>query len=129
MLVDKYRLKKTRDFNLLMERGRWVSGAFFTIKYLELAKNKDYLPKKMTVDEFIGQLRLAFVVGVKVSKSAVARNRLKRQMREVVRLLIKDGRVKNGYYLMIVAKKEVVGKEYAEIENDITALFRKIGAA
>lgn len=127
MLTDKYRLKKTRDFNLLMERGRWISGALFTIKWLELAKNKDYLPKKTDLTEFVNQLRFAFVVGVKASKSAVKRNRLKRQICEVVRLLIKDGRVKSGYYLMVVAKNEALGKEYGEIEKGVVGLLKKIG--
>lgn len=127
MLTEKYRLKKVRDFNLLMERGRWASGALFTVKWLELAKNKDYWPKKIDVDEFGAQLRFAFVVGVKVSKSAVARNRLKRQMSEVVRLLVKDGRLRSGFYVMVVAKGEALGKEYLEIEKDVGGLLGKLG--
>lgn len=127
MLTDQYRLKKVRDFNLLMERGRWASGALFTVKWLELAKNRDYFPKKVDPDEFVAQLRFAFVVGVKVSKSAVKRNRLKRQMREVVRLMIKDRRLRGGFYVMVVAKGEALGKEYLEIEKDIGGLLGKVG--
>ncbi len=127
MLTENYRLKKVRDFNLLMERGRWLSGLLFTVKWLELAKNSGYFPKKVDPNEFATQLRLAFVVGVKVSKSAVKRNRLKRQMREVVRLMIKDGRLKIGYYVMIVAKNEALGKEYSEISKEIEGLLGKAG--
>jgi ribonuclease P protein component len=51
------------------------------------------------------------------------RNRVRRQLREIVRLLIKDNRIQRGFYILIVARKEVLGKEYAdlqkEIENDL----------
>jgi len=127
MLNQNNRLKKLRDFNLLLKYGQYVGGQFFTLKLLDLAKKQDYFPKKEDPGEFKKQLRLAFVVGLKVSKKAVERNRLKRQMREVVRLLIKDERVKSGYYVMVVAKNEALGKEYGEISKEIEGLLGKIG--
>lgn len=126
MLQSENRLTKVRDFNLVMKHGRWVSGRFLRIKWLKLADFEKYFPRKEDVDKFKKQLRLAVVVGVKVSKGAVKRNRLKRQMREVVRLLIKEGRLPDGYYLMVVAQKEMLDKNYAEISEEIRLLLEKI---
>ena len=126
MLQLENRLTKARDFNLLLKYGQWISGRFLRIKWLKLAKIEDYFPKKEDMDKFKLQLRLALVVGVKVSKSAVKRNRLKRQMREAARLLIKDNRLLNGYYLMLMAQKEVLDKNYADISEEIKLLLGKI---
>lgn len=125
MLPLANRLKKVRDFNLLMERGRWSRGRFFDIKWLELAKNEDYFPKKIDKEEFKKQLKLAFAVGLKLDKRAVVRNRLRRRMREVVRLLVKDGRLKSGYYVLLAARKEALEKNFAEIKEEIELLLRK----
>lgn len=127
MLQSDNRLKKVRDFNLLMKYGRWANGRLLDLKYLELAKNKDYFPPKEDPDKFVGQLKIAFTVGLKIDKRAVVRNRIRRQMREVVRLLLKDKRLKPGYYLLFVAKKEILGKEYTEISKEMNFLQQKAG--
>lgn len=125
MLPQPNRLTKVRDFNLVMKYGRWTNGSFIDLKYLELAKINNYFPKKEDPDKFVKQLKIAFTVGLKISKSAVKRNRVKRQMREVVRLLIKDSRLRNGFYLLFVAKKGILEKDYAEISEEIKLLLDK----
>ena len=120
------RLKKIRDFNLLMKHGRWAGANFLTAKYTKLEQVQEYFPKKEDSDIFKNQLRIAFTVGLKANKSAVKRNRLKRQMREVVRLLIKDNKIKSGYYIMIVAKKDALEKSYEDIEKEIKLLLKKM---
>lgn len=125
MLQKENRLAKVRDFNLLIKHGRWVNGQFLDLRVLELAKIQDYFPKKEDVDNFKKQLRLAIAVGLKIEKSAVKRNRVKRQIREALRLLIKGGQVKSGYYILIVAKKDVLKEEYADISQEIKLLLAK----
>ena len=123
MLIKENRLAKTRDFNLVMEHGRWVNGHFLDMKVLDLAKNQDYFPKKEAVDKFKNQLRIAISVGLKVEKRAVKRNRVKRQFGEVLRLLIKNDLIKSGYYVLVVAKKDVLDKDYFEISQEIQLLL------
>jgi len=126
MLQQENRLKKIRDFNLVMKHGFWQRGRFLDIKYLELAKKGDYFPKKVDKEEFAKQLKFAFTVGLKISKSAVERNKIKRQLSEIIRLLIKENRIKIGYYFLFVVKKEILDKEYKEIEDEVMYLFKKI---
>lgn len=127
MLQTQNRLTKVRDFNLLLKYGRWVSGAFIDFKFLPLAKAGEYfpLPKRVELDSFKKQLKLAITVGLKISKSAVQRNRVKRQMREVLRLKIKDTGLREGYYGMLVAKKGVLDKDYGDISQEIELLLNK----
>ena len=119
-------LTKVRDFNLVLKQGCWVNNLFLSLKVLDLAKNESYFPSTGDVDKFKKQLKLAIVVGLKVSKSAVERNRLKRQMREVVRLMIQDKHLPEGYYLMLVGQKEMLGKNYAEISGEVKVLIERI---
>lgn len=125
MLQQDNRLRKLRDFNLVMKQGQWVNGRFLDIKVLELAKNQDYYPKKEDPESFKKQLKLAIAAGLKVHKSAVKRNRVRRQIREVLRLLLKDEKIKNGYYILVVAKKDVLDKDYAEISAELKLLLSR----
>jgi ribonuclease P protein component len=125
MLNKDNRLTKVRDFNLILKHGRWANGSFLDLKYVELAKNTNYFPKKEDVDKFKKQLRLAITVGLKVSKSAVKRNKVKRQIREALRLLIKDSQLKSGVYLLFVARKNILEKNYAEISEEIKLLLKR----
>lgn len=127
MLQQENRLTKVRDFNLVLKYGRWTNGQFLDLKRLRLAEILNYLPKKEDPDKFKAQLRLAVTVGLKASKSAVKRNRLKRKIREVLRLLIKDQKLKAGHYLMFVAKKDALDKNYAEISKEVELLLKKAG--
>jgi len=125
MLQQENRLRKLRDFNLVMKHGQWVNGRFLDMRVLELAKNQNYFPKKEDPESFKKQLKLAIAAGLKVHKSAVKRNRARRQIREALRLLLKDGRIKNGYYILVVAKKDVLDKDYAEISQEVKLLLTR----
>jgi ribonuclease P protein component len=46
-------------------------------------------------------------------------------MSECFRLLIKDNKLSIGYYILIVPKKEILEKEYAEISQEIESLLRR----
>ncbi|MBI4992671.1 MAG: ribonuclease P protein component [Candidatus Magasanikbacteria bacterium] len=124
MLPQENRLKHMKDFDILFKDGRFFAGKFVTAKIWKTEPGK-YPRRKYTTDD----LRIAFVVSVKVSKSAVKRNRTKRQMREVARLLLKDGKLKTGFHISIMAKPGAVGAEYMEIEKDIKLVLERAGVA
>jgi len=108
-----------KDFDILFKEGRFVGGDLVTLKVWSINPEK-YPRRKYNKDE----LKIGFVVGLKVNKSAVKRNRLKRQMREAVALLLKEEKIKNGYMVAVIAKKEMLEKEYKEIEKEIIKTFK-----
>ena len=127
MLPLDNRLKKLRDFNLVTKYGRWINGTFLDLKVLNLAKNQNYFPPKEDPERFAQQLKVAFAVGLKVSKKAVIRNRLRRQLREAVRLSFKDAEPQPGFFVLVVAKKETLNKEYQALATEIHTLLCRAG--
>lgn len=122
MLPSEYRLTRMKDFEILFKEGYFVGGQLVTAKVWKIEPEK--YPKRAYSSE---DLKIGFVVSVKISKSAVKRNRAKRQMREVVRLLLKDGRIKRGFMVAIMAKSAVLSAEYRDIAEDVVGVLRRVG--
>lgn len=102
MLPAKNRLLKKECF-----QKTWKSGASLYTKNLgfKLCANKN------------NTLRLGVVVGNKISKLATVRNKIKRQIREIIHLNLK--KITPGYDLVIIALPNVAKKPFKEIEKDI----------
>ncbi len=120
MLPQLHRLTRKRDIEIVFENGRFVSGAYVLAKVWR--PNPDQFPKRGYTS---GDLKFGFVVSKKVEKRAVWRNRIKRQMREVVRLLLKEGRVEAGYLVVVIAKPEITGHDYHVIEKDLISVLQR----
>ena len=96
---------------------------------LNLAENKNYFPKQVSPEEFAAQLKIAFAVGTRISKSAVVRNRLRRQLREILRLRLANGELRAGYYLLVLPKKDALKKNYAELKQELELLLGRSSLA
>ena len=120
MLPNEYRLKRMKDFEILFKEGWFVAGNLLTAKIWKF--NLEKYPKRDYKED---DLKIGFVVGLKVSKRAVDRNRLKRQMREVVRLLLKEVKIKNGFMIALMAKPEMLGVEYETVEKEVLNILKK----
>lgn len=73
--------------------------------------------------------RVGFVVSKKIHKRAVIRNKIKRLMRENVRLILKNNEfpIINEYYSFIfVARSEILNKNNYDIRNTILQLLKKL---
>ncbi len=127
MLHKTNRLTKVRDFNLVMAQGRWVTGGLVRLKIVRLKAAEAHFPKKVDPTEFSQQLRFAVSVGTKIAKRAVKRNRLRRQLTEIIRLWIKEGNIQTGWYVLVIAEKAALEKEYADLERDLTTSFKRAG--
>ncbi len=120
MLQEENRLKRMKDFEILFKEGRFVAGALVNAKIWKIDPEK--YPKR---GYSVNDLKIGFVASVKHEKKAVGRNRAKRQMREVVRLLLKDKKIKPGYVIGFLSTPKVFGAEYTEISSDIESILRK----
>jgi ribonuclease P protein component len=87
MLKRANRLAKSKDIQTAFARGRTFFNPFFGIRFLPKSTEK----------------RFTIVVSTKVYKSAVARNRLKRLVREHIRKNLGD--FKNGSYVVSAKPK------------------------
>lgn len=110
MLSAQYRLRKKRDIEAVLKRGR---SAYTPNISVRLAKNQ------------LGVSRFAFVTGLKVSKSAVKRNRVRRRLREITRKHL--GAIAPGYDVMVMTRVGVLGLEFGEMEKELAGLFKKQG--
>jgi ribonuclease P protein component len=110
MLPKRYRLVKGKEYERVWKRGRSLFGETIGFKVF---KNDLNIP------------RFGFVVGIKVSKKAVQRNRVRRQLSEIIRLKINS--IKPGYDFIIIALPKILGKKYQEIDDTIEKNLKKMG--
>lgn len=111
MIPRQNRLKHNKDFKQIFDTGRWVGGGLVTLKY---AKNEDGDAPK-----------IGFMVGTKVSKSSAKRNVARRRMREAVRLMLKSGKISDQFDFIVIGNKEVAGKLYNEIRENVEFSLKK----
>ena len=107
MLKKTNRLAKTKDVELALKKGRGFFNPCFNLKF---APNRE------------GGLRFTVVVSAKVSKKAVARNRLKRIIREFIRLRL--ARFVSGDYVIMLKPRAVQVAE-AEVLANLENLCRE----
>jgi ribonuclease P protein component len=105
MLKKTFRLNSSKDIRVTSLRGRSFFSPYFVIKY-----GFSSLPHP----------RFAVIVSTRVSKRAVERNRIKRIVRESLRLSLED--FKPGDYVVIV-KIRAAGKTAKELKDDLNRLL------
>jgi len=107
MLSRSHRLS-TAQFNQVIKGGKIFHSPLFRMQVLEAGK---------------GPVHIAAVVPVKIGKTAVIRNSLRRKTYETVRPLILS--IKDGLNVILFAK--TIDMTSALIPNDLKSLFVKAG--
>jgi ribonuclease P protein component len=69
--------------------------------------------------------RYGIVVSLEIDKRATARNKIRRQIKEIIRL--NDKNLKQGFDLMFLTRVGVKDLKYKEMEEKLLFLFRKAG--
>ena len=110
MLSKENRLARKDDFGKIHKRGKFYGDEFLAIRVL--ANNLD-------------ATRVGFLVGLKISKKAVIRNKVRRRLREVFGLLIKENKLKKGCDIIVLVRPLIINKSYAEIEKAVSIVLKK----
>ena len=116
MLPDEQRLRENRDFRLIYARGRSHADSLAVIYVMR--RNGDH------ADAAPGR-RVGFVVSKKLG-DAVVRNRIKRRLREAVRLRLPDLR-EGPFDVIFVGRTGAKGAEWSAIQAAVGELLRRAG--
>lgn len=107
MLSKKNRINK-KTFPILLRRaGNFYSDNMQIRMIRDSSKNKAF----------------AFVVSLKVSKSAVKRNKIKRIARAITHSILECAA--DGILVAVFFKPTIINKKYAEIKNEMITLYKK----
>ena len=110
MLDRKHRFHGYSSLKKVYPKTKSVRGSFISLRY------SSRLPNKPT--------RVAVVVGKKVHKSAVKRNRIRRRVYEAIRL---SNNMPESYDLIFnVYSEQVAEVEFAQLREQIDDLLTKI---
>lgn len=108
-MKQQFRLRHSSDFLRVRRDGGSYASSLAALAFLQ--NELDYS-------------RFGFVVSKRLGK-AVHRNKVKRRMREVVRLHLP--RIKPGFDVVIIARQPAREAGYAEIEQALLRLLAKAG--
>lgn len=108
MFSQENRLRHEKDIKALFLKGKSAFGVLVGVKF-----RANRLPVS----------RFAVVIGTKVSKKAVVRNRLRRQVREIIKKHLSE--IAFGYDVALLIKKEAIGKKSREIEEELLVTLKR----
>jgi ribonuclease P protein component len=67
--------------------------------------------------------RFAFVVGIKISKKATQRNKIRRQLEEIIRLNLNQ--IKTSFDIIVLVELAIIEKNYQQIERALIDLLKE----
>lgn len=106
----KLRLRKKQDFNKVYRHGRSFANAQFVVYWRRQAEP--------------GCFRLGVSASAKLG-GAVVRNRLRRRVKEIVRL--NADKLQAAYDLILIVRKPALSLSYKEMEGSVLHVLRKAG--
>lgn len=109
MLAKKNRISLDKEFDRVFKTGQ---SFYAKILGLKTAQNN------------LKDSRFGILVGLKVSKKAVIRNKIKRQIREVVHQELPF--LKEGYDVVIIVLPLILDKKFEEIDQVIRIGLKKL---
>ena len=110
MLAAENRLKQARDISRVFQRGRFGGAGELTAK--------------AAVTKAL-ESRAVVIVGKKVSKKAVVRNRIRRRIAGILESKWKT--VPPGYDIVITVRQDIGEMPAKELEERVLAVLKKAG--
>lgn len=112
-LPKQYRLTRPREFSRVYRSGKQAASAHLAVKVVQLSDN--------TGD---GCSRFGITVSQKVSKRAVIRNRLKRQVRAALQWLIPN--LNSNLLVVVVLRSSATECDYWQFLRELEQLFSEL---
>lgn len=109
MLAKNNRLTKKNDFAKVLEGKKNCFSDIFIVKFCQ----NDLLVS-----------RVGIIVSTKVSKKAVERNNVKRQLSEIFRH--NWANIKEGVDIVVITKNKILVEPYDSIENKLGNILAKV---
>ncbi len=108
MLPLDNRIRKKKEFDKIFKEGIVSQSDSIIIKILKNDQKKT---------------RFGFIVSKKVSPKATERNKIKRILREQIRIRLPE--IKKGFDMVIISKKEALEKNSKEIGREMEKMLVK----
>jgi len=108
MLSKINRIKKKKDFETIFKKGASFKNSLLILR---VQKNN------------LSESRFGFIVSLKVSKKAVARNKVRRRLSEIIRVEFKN--IKSGLDMVFISLSGIEKKEFSEIKEAVNNLLSK----
>ena len=109
MLSNSNRLRKKKEIEKVLKTGKSIFARDF--KLIVLRNNLKFS-------------RFTIIISNKVSKKAVERNKLKRQIREIIRLNI--DKLVFGYDICLLSRKSLLDKTFQDLNKLVLYTLMKI---
>lgn len=107
--MPKNSLRNKKDFDQVFKAGQSFYCPILGIKALK---------NNLTFN------RLGIIIGLKVSKKAVVRNKIKRQIRVIFNKNITE--LKNNYDFVIIILDKIKEKDFKEIEDSFISTYKRL---
>jgi ribonuclease P protein component len=115
VLPKPHRLTKDPDIQRVFDQGRFLSSPLVNLKFLRHSKFK--IPDSTS--------RFAVIVSKKTLKRAVDRNRVKRLVRESLRLLLPD--IQPGFDAIFLPQVGIIDHKQPQVQQAVSSLLSKAG--
>ena len=110
MFSPKNRLRNKKDFDRVFKKGKGYKQGFLFLKVL----NND-----------LGFNRFGIIVSKKISNKAVVRNKMKRQLREILKRKIE--RIKKGLDIVFLTNSGIEKQSLKDIDQEVEEILKKAG--
>ena len=107
MLPKQNRLTRDKEFDYIFKNGK--------------SSYTDIIGLKTTQND-LNLNRFGIIVSKKVSKKAVVRNKIKRQIRSIIRKI----KIKQGYNCLIIALPKIESADFKTIEKSMINNFQRL---
>lgn len=110
MLKKENRLTKRTDFLLVKEMGTIQQSPFFGLSYF--------------INEKSDNNKVGFIISKKISKKAVVRNKIRRQISEIIYKEINN--LPKGFNGIFLVRQNILDADFEEIKSNILKIFNNV---